>query len=54
MYYYSLQIKNGIKKKKKALQVGGGTNETVRYGLSSAGLEPETDRSGKAQKQLYK
>jgi hypothetical protein len=36
-----------------ALQVGGVSNETVKYGLSSAGFGPETDCSGKAQKQLY-
>jgi hypothetical protein len=34
-------------------QVGGVSNETVKYGLSSAGLGPRSDSSGKAQKQLY-
>jgi hypothetical protein len=37
-----------------ALRVGGVSNETVKYGLSSAGLGPERDCSGKAQKQLCK
>jgi hypothetical protein len=36
-----------------ALQVGGVSNETVKEGLSSAGLRPKSDCSGKAQKQLY-
>jgi hypothetical protein len=36
-----------------ALQVGGVSDETVKYGLSSAGLRPKNDCSGKAQKQLY-
>jgi hypothetical protein len=36
-----------------ALQVGWVSIETVKYGLSSAGLGPESDFSGKAQKQLY-
>jgi hypothetical protein len=35
------------------LQVGGVSNETVKYGLSSTRLGPESDCSGKAQKQLY-
>jgi hypothetical protein len=35
------------------LQVGGVSNETVKYGLSSAGLGPQSDCSGKVQKQLY-
>jgi hypothetical protein len=34
-----------------ALQVGGVSNETVKYGLSSVGLGPQSDCSGKAQKQ---
>jgi hypothetical protein len=34
-------------------QVGEVSNEEVKYGLSSAGLEPESDCSGKTQKQLY-
>jgi hypothetical protein len=37
-----------------ALQVGGVSNETVKYGLIFAGLGPQSDCSGKAQKQLYK
>jgi hypothetical protein len=36
-----------------AFQVGGISNETVKYGPSSAGLGPKSDCSGKAQKQLY-
>jgi hypothetical protein len=36
-----------------ALQVGEVSNETVKYGLSSAGLGPESDCCGKAQKKLY-
>jgi hypothetical protein len=36
-----------------ALQVEGVSNETAEYGLSSVGLGPESDCSGKAQKQLY-
>jgi hypothetical protein len=36
-----------------ALQVGGVSDETVKYGLSSAGLRPKSDCSGKAQEQLY-
>jgi hypothetical protein len=31
----------------------GVSNETVKYGLSSEGLGPQIDCSGKAQKQLY-
>jgi hypothetical protein len=31
-----------------------GSNETLKYGLSSAGLRPKSDCSGKAQKQLYR
>jgi hypothetical protein len=37
---------------KPALQVGGVSNETVKYDPSSAGLGPQSDCSGK--KQLYK
>jgi hypothetical protein len=36
-----------------ALQVGGVSDETVKCGLSSAGLRPKSDCSGKVQKQLY-
>jgi hypothetical protein len=36
-----------------ALQVGGASDETVKYGLSSVGLQPKSDCSGKAQKQLF-
>jgi hypothetical protein len=36
-----------------ALQVGGVSDETVKYGLSSALLRPTSDCSGKVQKQLY-
>jgi hypothetical protein len=36
-----------------AFQVGGVSNETVKYGLSSVGLLPESDCFGKDQKQLY-
>jgi hypothetical protein len=35
------------------LQVGGVSDETVKYAVSSAGLRPKSDCSGKAQKQLY-
>jgi hypothetical protein len=35
-----------------ALQVRGVSDETVKYGLSSAGLRLKSDCSGKAQKQL--
>jgi hypothetical protein len=35
------------------LQVGGVSDETVKYGLSSVGLRPQSDCSGTAQKQLY-
>jgi hypothetical protein len=37
-----------------ALQVRGVSNETVKYGLNSAGLGRDSDCSGKAQNQLYK
>jgi hypothetical protein len=37
----------------KKLQDGGVSNETVKCGLSSAGLGPQSGCSGKAQKQLY-
>jgi hypothetical protein len=46
-------VPGGCKYGDLALQVGGVSNETVKYGLSSAGLGPESDCSGKAQKQLY-
>jgi hypothetical protein len=36
-----------------ALQIEGGSNETVKYGLSSAGLGPQSDCYGKAQNQSY-
>jgi hypothetical protein len=36
-----------------AHQAGGVSKETVEYGLSSTGLEPESDCSVKVQKQLY-
>jgi hypothetical protein len=36
-----------------ALQVGGVSYETVKYGMSSAGLGPQSDCSGKAQMQPY-
>jgi hypothetical protein len=46
-------VSGGYKYGNLALQVGGVSNETVKYGLSSAGLEPQSDCCGKAQMQLY-
>jgi hypothetical protein len=37
-----------------ALQFGGISDETVKYGHDFAGLRPKSDCSDKAQKQLYK
>jgi hypothetical protein len=36
-----------------ALQVGGVSNETVKYGREFCGTSTKSDCSGKAQKQLY-
>jgi hypothetical protein len=36
-----------------ALQVGGVTDETVKYGREFCGTLPKSDSFGKAQKQLY-
>jgi hypothetical protein len=55
-----LQVERGEEKGKGykygdlALQAGGVPKETTYYDLSSTGLRPESDCSGKAQKQLYK
>jgi hypothetical protein len=46
-------VPGGYKYGDLALQVGGISDETVKYGLSSVGLGPESDCCGKAQKQLY-
>jgi hypothetical protein len=44
----------GYKNGDLALQAGGVSYKTVKYGLSSVELQPKSDYSGKAQKQLYK
>jgi hypothetical protein len=46
-------VHGGYKYGDLALQVGGVSNETVKNGLSFAGLGPENDCFGKAQKQMY-
>jgi hypothetical protein len=46
-------VPGGYKYGGLALQVGDHSNKTVKYGLSSVGLGPQSDCSGKAQKQLY-
>jgi hypothetical protein len=46
-------VPGGYKYGNLALQVGGVSNETIKYGLSSARLGPQSDRSGKARYQLY-
>jgi hypothetical protein len=51
--YLGHPIPGGYKYGDLALQVGGVSNETVNYGLTSAGLEPQSDCSCKVQKQLY-
>jgi hypothetical protein len=46
--YLGHPVPRGCKYGDLALQVGGVSNETVKYGLSSAGLRPKSDCSGKA------
>jgi hypothetical protein len=41
-------VPGGYKYGDLALKVGGVSDETVKYGLSSAGLRPKSDYSGKA------
>jgi hypothetical protein len=50
--YLGHPIPGGYKYGGLALQVGRVSNETVIYGLSSLGLGPQSDSSGKAQKLL--
>jgi hypothetical protein len=52
-YSWATLFLGGYKYKDLALQVGGVSDETVKYGLSSAGLRPKSDCSGKAHKELY-
>jgi hypothetical protein len=44
--------RGGYKYGDVAFQVGGASDETVKYGLSFAGLRPKSDCSGKVQKQF--
>jgi hypothetical protein len=46
------KLYNGEQYGNLALQVGGVSDETVNYGVSSVGLRTESDCSGKVQKQL--
>jgi hypothetical protein len=46
-------VPGGYKYGDLALQVRGDSKETVKYGLSSAVLGPQSDCFGKALKQLY-
>jgi hypothetical protein len=46
-------VPGGYKYGNLALQVGGVSDKTVKFGLSSAGLRLKSDCSGKAQKQFY-
>jgi hypothetical protein len=52
-YNWATLFLGGYKYGDLALQVGGVSDETLKYGLSSAGLGPKSDCSDKAQKQLY-
>jgi hypothetical protein len=47
-------VPGGYKYGHLALQVGGVSDETENMAVSSAGLQPKSDCSGKAEKQLYK
>jgi hypothetical protein len=52
-YNWATLFPRGYKYEDLAHQVVGVSNVTVNYGLSSAGLGPKSDCSGKAQKHLY-
>jgi hypothetical protein len=52
MYNWATLFLGEYKYEDLVLQVEGVSNETVKYGLGPAELGPQSDCSGKAQKQL--
>jgi hypothetical protein len=52
-YNWATLFRGGYKYGDLALQVGGVSDETVKYGREFCGNQLKTDCSGKAQKQLY-